>query len=165
MRTIKFLALCGIVLFVCSCSTCKIDKPKNLKAIDWNNYNDVYTVYWNNVKDCSEIGYDTTKYIKVYGWIRNNYNGFSFELVSSKEDIDSQDGRIIRIDILANVGDYEYQKILVDSLKAKFDSTDLSKKCYIRGELSYNELADNKCCSTVPRIYITNIDDIYFEEE
>ena len=183
MRTIKFLALCcGIILFVCSCSTCKIDKPKNLKAIDWENYNDVYTVFWNGKKDCSEVSgigvwtcedNHNLKDIKVYGWIfqgafGNPVNPAEFTLISNEEDIfwynySTRGGNGIGVSICRYTA--ESNEELVDALRNKFATADITKKCYVKGKFSYQGLPTNDCCSTIPVIIIFSADDIYFEEE
>ena len=41
------LSIIGITTFSSCQKSCIKDRPKNVKPIDWNNYNDVSTVFWN----------------------------------------------------------------------------------------------------------------------
>ena len=64
------LCLTAIVLLFTACDKgCNIARPKDVKPIDWENYNDVYDVYWNLLKFCSEPSNDDGRYIKISGWI------------------------------------------------------------------------------------------------
>jgi len=48
-------------------------------------------------------------------------------------------------------------------LRAKFENSDLTAKCYITGELLINNLATNNWCLTAPEIRMMSVDDIIFE--
>jgi len=170
---IRLLILCGLALLCYSCKEkeqCgEIKKPKDLKPIDWENYNDVYTVYWNfRTNDCSKAG-PTEKNVKVFGWIFQGMgegygppvNPAKFALISNEEDIfwynfSTRGGTGLYV--IAN-----HDKDLIDSLKTKFTENDITKKCYVSGTLEFYELPTNDCCSTMPIIRIYNVDDIYFE--
>jgi hypothetical protein len=58
MRKISFLiisCLTAILLLFTTCEkNCIGKRPKDVKPIDWENYNDVHTVYWNYVSLYSE---------------------------------------------------------------------------------------------------------------
>ena len=78
----KIYTVCAVTLLAFSCKpSCDLDKPKDVKPVDWENYNDVYTVYWNFVAKafgcCSETEF-AGKTIKVFGWIFHGNHGDSF---------------------------------------------------------------------------------------
>ena len=169
---IRLLILCGLALLCYSCKEkerCgEIKKPKNLKPIDWDNYNDVYTVYWNfRTNDCSKAG-PTGKNVKVFGWIFQGMgepyhppvNPTVFRLMSNKENIFSYNpyergGVAFYVRYSGNGED-------LDSLKVKFSITDITKKCYVSGKVFLDEFPENSCCWAAPMIWSN---DIYFEEE
>ena len=172
---IKLLILCGVALLVVSCKpNCDINKPKGVKPIDWENYNDVYTVFWNGVRDCSSGNFDDAgKDIKVFGWIFQGpiypdgkplpVNPEKFALISNEEDIfwwnfSTRGGQGIYVNAY-RLEDVENYRKLVD----KFATADITKKCYISGKLYFQSLPNNDCCSTISGIQIYSADDIYFE--
>lgn len=78
--TMKKLILCFTIIvfvFVACNKECQIKYPKNLKSIDWENYNDVYTVYWNTVHLCFETVNLQSDTIKISGWRAWNYGSFN----------------------------------------------------------------------------------------
>ena len=177
-KILKITALSAILLSlvgtIVSCdkdkeNPCIIDRPKDLKLIDWGNYNDVYTVYWTyyNREAGTEswVYEDTTKILKIYGWIiqnhewdEHNYNGLADFIF-----VDSQDGELPHVPFVA-VGDSD----VVDSIKTKLSIADPTKKWYAQGKLSFPTAlcidgADFGCCLLVPVIKIYRVDDIYFE--
>jgi hypothetical protein len=166
MKMKKIFALI-IVLSIAGFSCrkkCNIDKPKHLKPIDWENYNESYTVYWNGVKDCSESGIGDGESIKVFGWIRQcaydkpliDPTLFAITEEKYRTECNGAKGTILYV----RPFDYDF----LDSLQIKLD-TNATKKCYINGKLSYNNLYSNNCCRAVPEIVIYSTDDIKFEEE
>ena len=174
----KMITICGVVLFTFSCKpTCNIKIPKGVKPIDWENYNDVYTVFWNCVKDCNkphnDTGSEIISEIKIYGWIFQGHLGKTiypgnFALISNEEDIfypnfSTRGGTGIYIRVAKN--NYEEECALIDSLKIKFAGADITKRCYIRGNIFLTTLPTNNCCTTAPEIIIDSVDDIKFEEE
>jgi len=175
---IKLLAINAIFLMIFSCEKkCEINKPKGLKPIDWENYNDVYTVGFNCAKYCSEISFmerfdtDSLKKIKITGWIFQGpgnppepINPAHFLLTNNKENIfgwnsstKGETGCYIRVSYL---GDY---KSLIDSLRLKFEATDVTMKCYVSGRLMYHEIHSGHCCYAYPVIILYSANDIYFE--
>jgi len=158
------IVLLSITGFSCK-ENCDINRPKNLKPIDWENYNDPYTVYWNGLKNCSEPGFDDGTKIKVSGWIRQcanvqiPINPDLFALTEEKymSECNGAKGTILHV--------RPYYSDFLDSLKIILN-TNLEKKCYINGILSYNSLYDmGPCCHVTPEIIIYSVDDIKFEEE
>lgn len=184
MKKIVFLViLCGTTLFAFFVFSCKqscdieIEKPNDVKPIDWNNYNDVYTVFWNIFKnDCIGSGYLTSDTIKVYGIIDeleyDYYGGFhSFLLISESKYEDN-----FIYDHLYNKYKYKVPSVnvycyhITEELQSIIDSCDITKKkCYIKGELGTRIITHDaplaRCCFTVPCVTLYSIYDIYFEEE
>ncbi|MDO9154869.1 MAG: hypothetical protein Q7U47_14375 [Paludibacter sp.] len=79
MKKIIFIVASFILLCITSCKIpCPpISKPKDLQPIDWENYNDVKTVYYNCVKYCSEKSIMEGRKVKVCGWKLKNLDGFA----------------------------------------------------------------------------------------
>jgi hypothetical protein len=136
--------------------------PKDLKPIDWVNYNDVYTVYWNNTNNCAKGDYrNENKKIKVYGWVWNPPNGdrdFSheFTLIDDQSQIFASNLSDCRcIDIFLEKG------VNVDT-----NEINLNKKCYVEGKLFFMCLTHNGGSSrtTVTFVRVYNSNDIYFEK-
>jgi hypothetical protein len=50
-----------------------------------------------------------------------------------------------------------------DSLPSKFDTCDLTKKCFVKGELRIKSYPLLYCSHLMPMVAVLNIDDIYFE--
>ena len=166
------VVMCGVALLSCSCKgeeKCgEIKKPKDLKPIDWENYNDVYTVYWNyKINGCSKYGL-TGEIVKVSGWIFQGkgepyhppVNPTDFQLMSNEENIFSHNP-YERGGVTLSVRYYGSSEDL-ESLKAKFSTTDITKKCYVSGEIFIDELMDDTCCYPYLIIFSNNI---HFEEE
>ena len=184
---IKMFIIGIVALFIFSCKQkkdsgggkCEIIIPKDVKAIDYDNYNDVLSVFWNYNMDCSDENSDIGKNIKIYGWIFQGPNypdgkpkqvePEQFNLISDKEDIFgwnavTRGGKSIEVSVYSG-GSLEEMEALIASIKTKFASVDITKKCYIIGSLSSIKLPDENCCRTEPKILIHNVDDIKFEEE
>jgi hypothetical protein len=145
----KRIVLCitALLLLFASCDKgCKIKRPKDVKPIDWENYNDVYTVYWNCYFLCSEIkDRNMHNKIMIYGWIQNITNG-SFSLVDTFNKISS-----ISITMCC------------EELQTKLDTIDISKKYFVKGELLFILSNPTECCTTSPEIRVVDINDIYFK--
>jgi len=141
-----FIALSG---FACG-SDCSIDKPKNLKPIDWEGWNDVYTVYWNTSMECSEASNNPIfgREINVNGYVHFNgiYSNGTYDIPSLRDN---------KYDVFI----HWYDPLILNVLT----EIDLTKKCYIKGKLSYSTI-QTMCCNVVPEVWIENIDDIYFEK-
>ena len=162
MRKISFLmilCLAAIILLFAACSDkyCGIDPPKDLKPIDWANYNDVSTVFWNYYTFCSKMKEeDYLKEIMVSGYISRGkfkHDLFLVEDVSKINDGNSGDMGNIAI---------TYHNL---ELQNKVDTSDRTKKCYVNGKLMFDCLGGSRVCESKsrPRIAIANVDDIYFQ--
>jgi hypothetical protein len=176
MKTIKiFLVI--VALFVCSCKrNCSIKPYSNLKPIDWENYNEPRVVTGNySSASCKDMGYVGN--IKVSGWLFQGsiYNDDKpkpidpslFALINNKEDIfqpnfQTKGGGIY---IHPDGDTWDEYTGLVEALRTKFANVDLTKKCYIKGEIFLATRETNHCCYVSPQIIIKSIDDIYFENE
>jgi hypothetical protein len=153
-RIILFLIVLLLAFTGCK-KRCEIDKPKDLQPIDWENYNDVYTVYHNLSASDKLDDMPVGKKIKVAGWIRTN------------EHI-SADKFSIRTDSI-NTGDHSSIQIIgtaiSEDLQIKFDTCDLSKKCFIKGKIVLQGAKTMYCTTYYGIIIIENIEDIYFDGE
>ena len=173
---IQVLILCGIALFALSCNEnknpCQIERPKNLKIIDWDNYNDVYAVYWTyNKRDLSEtwVYDDTLKTIKICGYLYQgdldtDYYPKYFTLIDSEADISASFYPIsyVRCEVVGNSSD------VINLLNIIFAAENATKKCYVRGKpflvATCIDGDDFGCCLFDPPIIrIYSADDVYFE--
>jgi hypothetical protein len=134
--------------------------PKDLKPIDWINYNDVYTVYWNNINNCVEGDFsDENKKIKIYGWVHNpNGNkdfSHDFILIDDQSQIFAPNSSDCSIDVFLEKG-----------VKVDTNGIILNKKCYVEGKLFFMCLTHNRggAQTTVTFVRVYNSNDIYFEK-
>ena len=160
MKTIHLLLLAGFALFFATagCDKCPDVKiPKNLSPIDWEEYNDVYTVYWNGQKKGWALNGKT---VKITGWL---YNPDHVEVTATViSDYFRLAGR-------PNDGYYSKKVQLapgsvdiIEPLTIKLANSDLTKKCYITG-IIWIETITIDCFPIVTCVAITDIDNIYFE--
>ncbi|MCL2682108.1 MAG: hypothetical protein FWE63_01315 [Bacteroidales bacterium] len=173
--TFKIIAILMILTGgVASCernkneNPCEIKRPTNLKPIDWENYNDVYTVYWTYHKREVLVYEDTAKIIKVYGWVAQNYEHSDFDYMGGDADFfllgNEAGGNDAPFVPFVIVGGSE----IISSLKEKLATADLTKKCYVRGKLTilFTKCIDGidwGCCLMYSAIRIYSVNDIYFE--
>jgi len=152
---ILFLSLVSILLLFVGCEkSCNVKAPKNLKPIDWENYNDVYTVYWNYVSlEWKSNQEDEGKTIKVSGWSPWWYD--LFYLCDYAKYVDNT----VRPDAIPTI------LIICDlpGFKEKLNTCDLTKKCFVKGKLSFHVNEMGFCNKVVPVIEVIDINDIYFE--
>ena len=155
----KRIILCfaAILLLFAACKkNCLQKHPKDVKPIDWENYNDVYTVFWNCYGYCDDYIMNYHENIMVSGWIsqptHGNISAHHFILVNNQGD---------RSETFPNIPVKSYA--LSDELQAMFDTCDLTKKCFIKGKLQSDHIKMGLCCEKTAQIGITDITDIYFE--
>lgn len=157
MKKINLLLILSFaaVLFAACEKNCIGKRSKDVKPIDWENYNDVSTVYWNYVSLYSERKQeDEGKTIKISGWKAWSYDAFS--LCDDAKYADRNLGYVAafpHVDIYFNFP--EAYTIL--------DTCDLKKKCFIKGNLSFFIIKGGMCTKAEPIIEVTNINDIYFK--
>ena len=145
------LCLTALLLLFAACKKhCYLKSPKNLKPIDWENYNDIYTVYWNTVHCCSEAKNLQNDTIKISGWKPSN----SIDLSSLCDYPDAYYGNGI---VVVQIAYY------LSEIHAKLDTCDLTKKCYIKGRIYLDSEHFPRGCTVFPIIEITDPNDIYFE--
>jgi len=158
MKVVKNILtiLCGLVLLAFSCKpNCgKIDKPKGIKSIDRENYNDVSTVYWNYFGYCDDRKYTSGDYIGVYGWRAISYDLFCIASDPKYLNWSSERARVV-----------VWIKWELEEITDKIRTSDLTKKCFVRGEVKLSCLDSGECSTVAVEIFVTNPDDIYFEEE
>jgi hypothetical protein len=146
---------------------CKQKMPKNLKPIDWSNYNDVYTIYWNNINKCIEKNHSDIaegEKIKIYGWVKldpygdNDFSyGFNgFTLIDDQSQIFAPN--LIDCRHVSVVFRFE-EDVTVDT-----NEIISKKRCYVEGKLYFNCQYLGRCKKTGILILVSNADDIYFEK-
>ena len=167
----RILCLTAILLLFTNCNEdckenckeeapCKIDRPKDIKPIDWENYNDVYSVFWNYRTLCSEIKEeDRGREIMVYGWVQPDWDGISVSASMFALKDDRNDIIQAHVEIKTSTDKLEY-----DLIQKKLDSCDLTKKCFIKGKLDFHCLQIQGCSKSEPQMYLENVTDIYFEK-
>jgi hypothetical protein len=150
------LYLTAILLLFAACDKgCKIKRPKDLKPIDWENYNDVYTVVWNYKNECRGTEKDENKDVMVSGWVYN-FNGLSTRQFDLSDSPDVKTPRIMITTFLDSP--LEGLEIIY-----KLDTSDLTKKCFIKGKLFFYQESTNNCCRVYPLIFLNDANNIYFE--
>jgi hypothetical protein len=154
----KILCLTAIFLLFAACDKgCKIKRPKDVKPIDWGSYNDVRTVYWNTRNLCSESINCQSDTIRISGWKAWSYD--SFNLCDDAKYADRSLGHTAAFPFVSI-------RCYLPEFKTKMDTSDLTKKCFIKGIIHLNQgmsYPRGNCCLTWAVIEITNIDDIYFK--
>jgi hypothetical protein len=158
MKKISFLiilCLTAILLLFAACDkTCGIKSPKDVKPIDWENYNSVYDVFYNYYRLCSEQRYeDSEKTIMVSGWLYRLWGGYF--ILRNIPNHTNEDSEFPSIQLLI----YGIEKEFI----AKIDTCDLTKKCFVKGELIFGCAEAGLCSTSAPLIIIKSVDDIYFE--
>jgi len=156
------LCITAVVLLFANCGKeCKIKYPKDLKPIDWENYNDVYTVYWNLVHCCSEDPYFQTDSmecvnrgtIKISGWKVQSRDLFAL----------CDDAKCAENFFVPSPSTVVYIDFYFPEAYAFLDTCDLTKKCFIKGEINYTLNEFTSRCFIEPKIKVMDINDIYFE--
>jgi len=156
MKKINLLLILSLVavLFTNCGKFCLEKRPKDIKPIDWENYNSVYDVFYNYYRLCSEQRYeDSEKTIMVSGWLYRLWGGgLILRNIPNHTNENSEYPRISLLAFRVN-----------EELYAKIDTCDLTKKCFVKGELIFGCAEAGLCSTSVPLIIIKNADDIYFE--
>ena len=155
------IVVCAGIFFLSACTKLCVDqvkKPANVPAVDWEVYNDVYTVFWNYYTFCSRTKEeDRGKEIMIYGWVRYITSAKRFTLYEEHR-VNSEDHSCPSVEILTRDDNVKKE------LQAILDTCDLKKKCFIKGRLGFNCLQTISICDTsVPEILLENIDNINFE--
>lgn len=147
MKKIKLILIVLAALSISSCdTTCKpIAKPKNLQPINWGNFNDAYTVFWNVVRTEDDAPGDSEgRKIKVFGWIHADY-----DLLYLTDNFDYATNHF-------PAG--ESRTVLIEIMGVSKKNT--KKKCYVEGTVSAQPVGPGVCQMSVTIVP----DTIYFEE-
>ncbi|MDO9154868.1 MAG: hypothetical protein Q7U47_14370 [Paludibacter sp.] len=166
LNRILFTALMMLISFSCGIYCPSISKPLDFQLLDWNNYNDVKTVDWNTHEYCSDtkIWELDKKHIKVYGWIFHGSHNktvpyWDFYLIN--DSIYMYEPNTIKTTSIRVIC---FNQEELNRLKNKFDTTDLTKKCYVRGKLNISCLETMGCSVTAGGVIIESADSIFFEK-
>ena len=150
----------------CECEPCEVEKndctiklPKDLKPIDWENYNDVYTVYWNLVRNRSggnsPLDHDGDT-IKISGWNVWSYSYFNYLYLCDDAKYAIPELGYTGASPTIPIGCWTFYRTILDSCN-------LTKKCFVKGVLGYSSRKEKECLRYVPTVHIMDINDIYFE--
>ena len=149
MKRVFFYSTVLLLLF----TTC--DKtPKDVKPIDWENYNDVYTVFWNCYSSCKEIKSEyVDKTIKISGWKVQSADLFVLgdDAKCAETFFAPAPSTVIAINFYFPGSD------------AFLDTCDLTKKCFIKGKIRLPMGKFSSGCFIEPTVGVMDINDIYFE--
>ena len=174
---ILFLIVLNSCLFFYSCTKndciMEIEKPENLKPVDFENYNDVYTVYWNYIAFCDETdrswqdrefvfnlnslsdGPNSGDSVKVWGWITDYYLPATGQLFIRSHASGGSRSKTIFVFLPVPVA---------NELAFKMANITFPAKCFIYGEVILPCLEEGSCCHKVTvSLYVKEIDNIYFE--
>lgn len=161
------LLITAITLFACKHKhTCEdVVKPSNLQPIDWNGWNDAYTVgytFYDNVENaCYDFNGDT---ILCYGHIAKilyeNHTSLKPEHIffEGSENMKYQEWVYICFSstILQNNSER-------DSLISILNNYNHSDTCFVKGILNVEPQYIDPCDIVLPHIYISKLEDIYFK--
>jgi len=171
----------GLFLFTAcerNCDT-SITKPNDLLPIDWDGYNDVFTVWW-NFRSNDGVPHEYLaqgKTIKLYGklggyrWHFSSHLGGNdmiyFDLIDEQERDFFDPGWVSGNPYAINVHFQIHPDSLIDKdelLEQLSIWASLTKRLYIRGSLTTGAGGPHWCpCNIFPIIILNSLDDIYFE--
>ena len=152
MNRVSFLMILCVAVFLLFTACEKI--PKDVKPIDWENYNDVYTVYWNCYSSCKKIKSEYKgERIKISGWKIQSRDGFAL----------GDDAKCAENLFVSSPFEVVYIDLCFSDAYAFLDTCDLTKKCFITGILRLVEDESRSHCFVRPVVEVTHISYIYFE--
>lgn len=142
-----------------------IIKPSNLKPINWNGWNDAYTVgytFYDNIEDaCHDYDGDT---ILCYGHISKNlyldHPSLEPEWIFLEGSENQQDGQCVRIMFNSDIMQNSIEK---DSLIRLLNSSSYSDTCLVKGVLGLGVWSMPPCQYVYPVIGVCRLEDIYFK--
>ena len=166
MKTKLTITLCVIIALFCSCKrTCKdIVKPSDLKPIDWNGWNDAYTVgytFYDNVENaCYDFNGDT---ILCYGHIArilyDNHTSLKPEHLFFEGSENMKHQEWVYIGFSSTILQNNSER---DSLISLLNSYSHSDTCFVKGILKVEPQYIDPCDIVAPHIYVHSIEDICF---
>ena len=161
MKTKLTIALLMTISLICSCRfNCRdIVKPTDLKPIDWNGWNDAYTVGYTYYDNEQDINYDHNgDTIRCYGHIaRYLYEDYPSLNTNSVylEAGEKSDGVRIFFDLSGSER---------GSLRRMLDSSSHSDTCFAKGILMLTPKRYHGCYIVYcPDIHVSRLEDIYFK--
>lgn len=182
IKTKLTIALFAAVVMLCSCKQNKdsvnndtpttypdIVIPANLNPIDWNGWNDAYTVgytFYDNIEDaCHDYDGDT---ILCYGHIEKglylDHPSLEPEWIFLEGSENQEDGQCVRILFSSEI---MQNSILKDSLIRILNNSSHDDTCFVKGIfilVPEKIITMNSNCSYVrPGIGVTRLEDIYFK--
>jgi len=132
-----------------------MEKPANIKPIDFENYNDVYTVYWNYRTYCDETDPNPGDSIKVWGWITNYSLPSTGTFFIYSQPQGDYRRRVIFVLLPKHVG---------NELAMKMVNITFPAKCFLYGEVMLPCLEEGTCRNKVTvSLYVNDVNNIYFE--
>ena len=157
------LFIAAITLFACKHKhTCEdIVKPANLQPIDWNGWNDAYTVFYNfydNEEDaCHDYDGDT---ILCYGHIARylyNYQSIDPGDVFLEAGTKEQGVGVVFSSV------FQHNGCERDSLIRLLNNSSHSDTCFVKGTLELWGWGEPTCSSVYPCLRVRSLEDIYFK--
>ena len=155
-----------VATLLCSCKqkyTCEdIVKPTDLQPIDWNGWNDSYTVFYNfydnDYNACHDYDGDT---VLCYGHIANylyqDYSSLDPESIFLEAGMRQQG---VCVDCWYIV---QYNSSERDSLIRMLNNSSYSDTCFVKGTLElWGWDGPYQCRTVYPRLMVRRIEDIYF---
>ena len=157
LKCIAFISLCASISVHIACQRrCDIqtNRPTDVKPIDWENYNDVYTVYWNYASSYSKRKQeDEGRIIKISGW-----HAWSFDKFVLCDDDEYYWAKRVSPVVHIDCWLPEFREF-----RANLDTSDLTKKCFVKGVLRFDQINIGLCTNAEPSVEIIDINDIYFK--
>jgi len=172
MKTRLIIAILAATVLFCSCkgncSGCgkfecyDVVKPADLKPIDWNGWNDAYTVchtFYDKSEDAQMDHYGDT--IRCYGciskYLYEDYSSLSKSSFICFECSDDSEAVAILHYVIMNSCDR-------DSLVRLLDDSSYSDTCYVKGIFGFWGFGPEGCDYVKPAIYVNSIDNIHFKK-
>lgn len=171
MKTRLIVVLLAAATLLCSCrklcdgcghrNCIEVVKPADLKPIDWDGWNDAYTLHhtFHDKSENAQVDYcgDT---IRCYGhiskYLYEDYpslspDGIYFECSDAAQAVAIWFSRVHGID--------------KDSLVQLLNSSSYSDTCFVKGIFGFWVFNPMGCEYVNPAITVTSIDDIYFKRQ
>ena len=142
-----------------------IIKPANLNPIDWNGWNDAYTIGYTFYDNEEDANYDHVgDTLLCYGHITKNlyldYPSLEPELIFLEGSENQEDGECVRILFSSDIMQNSIQK---DSLIRLLNNSSHSDTCFVKGVFGLGIWPITPCDVVYPIIGVCRLEDIYFK--
>ena len=169
MKTKLTIILLAILTLLCSCNRVIVDdtncfdivKPEDLKPIDWNGWNDAYTVFYNfydnDYDACHDYDGDT---ILCYGHMASylyNYQSIDPGDVFLEASTEEQGVGVVFSSV------FQHNGCERDSLIRLLNNSSYSDTCFVKGTLELWAWGKPNCFSVHPCLRVRKLEDIYFK--